>query len=242
MAALVRQYFMEGFYPTGSRSSSNLFLPSGQLIKAVILNGAQPLKGYQPYDSTNGFQTPVPLSSGVLGYDNQQGYGRAILQTSLSLSNSGFRMKNIVFDRVLIYDSQVHNVFITIDSTNCDALDFSVTISWADPPAVDGCINCSLNDLDLTVYRAFGDLRTYYGNGGTGTTKDYKNNVERVRISGVSNGSYRVTVAASNLAISPQYYSIVMAGCPVYKSRSGYNQNVCPCPPGTTCSYACTQP
>jgi len=236
-AALIRQYFMEGFYPTGSRSSSNVFLPSGQLIKAVILNGAQPLAGYQPYN--NGFQTPVPLSSGTLGYDNQQGYGRVILQTSLALSYSGVRMKNIIFDRVQISDYQVHQIFITIDSTNCDSKDFSVIISWADPPAVDGCTSCSLNDLDLTVSTS--GSQTYYGNGGT--SKDYKNNVERVRISKVSDGDLTVTIAASNLATSTQNYSLVMAGCPVYKSRSGFNgQSLCPCPPSTTCYYSCPQP
>jgi hypothetical protein len=242
LAALVRQYFMDGFYPTGSSSSSNVYLPSGQLIKAVILNGAQPLNGRQPYDSSNGgFQNPVPLPSGSAGYDNQQGYGRAVLRTSLPLSNIGFRMQAVIFDRVMIQDKQIQNIFLAIDSTNCDATDFSVTVSWADPPAVDGCLSCSINDIDLTVYRQFGDYATYYGNGGTG--KDSKNNVERVRISNVSNGSYKVTVTASNLAISPQNYSIVMTGCPIYKSRTGYNyQSLCPCPPGSTCSYGCPKP
>lgn len=240
MAALVRQYFMEGFYPTGSRNSSNLFLPSGQLIKATLLNGAQPLVGYQPFNfDTGAFETPVSLLSGNLGYDNQQGYGRAILQPSLSLFSSGFRIRNIVFDRVQISNNQVHNIFIMIDSTNCDASVFSATITWADPPAVSGCVNCLLNNLDLTVRREYGDFRTYYGNGG----EDNKNNVERARITDASNGLYSVTVTASNLAISPQKYSIVMAGCPVYKYRSGFNgQKVCPCPPDQACSYQCPQP
>lgn len=241
MAALIRQYFMDGFYPSGSKISLNSFLPSGQLIKAVILNGAQPLNGCQPYDPNYGFRNPVTLPSGSSGYDNHQGYGRAILQTALPLSNSGVRMKAIAFDRVIIEDNQVHNTFITIDSTNCDATDFSVTISWADPPALDGCQACSINDIDLVVYRQFGDYGSFYGNGGS--EKDGVNNVERVRISNASNGLYKVVVTASNLAISPQFYSIIMTGCPVYKSRNGYNyQSLCPCPPDTTCSYICPKP
>lgn len=36
-AALVRQYFIEGWYPTGAAVSSSGFIPSGALIKAVLL-------------------------------------------------------------------------------------------------------------------------------------------------------------------------------------------------------------
>ena len=39
-AALVRQYFLEGFYPGGSAKSGAGFAPSGALVKAVLLGGA----------------------------------------------------------------------------------------------------------------------------------------------------------------------------------------------------------
>lgn len=35
-AALVRQYFTDGFYPTGSKVAGNVFLPSAPLLKAII--------------------------------------------------------------------------------------------------------------------------------------------------------------------------------------------------------------
>ena len=35
MIALVRQYFVEGFYPTGSKQIRSAFLPSAALLKAV---------------------------------------------------------------------------------------------------------------------------------------------------------------------------------------------------------------
>lgn len=41
-AAIVRQYFEDGYYPTGERNPSDAIdNPSGALIKAVLINGAQ---------------------------------------------------------------------------------------------------------------------------------------------------------------------------------------------------------
>jgi hypothetical protein len=48
MVTLIHQYFRDGFYPSGSWISSNLFSSSGQLIKVVIWNDARPLNGYPP--------------------------------------------------------------------------------------------------------------------------------------------------------------------------------------------------
>lgn len=36
-AALLRQYFVQGFYPTGAAVSASGFTPSGPLLKAVVL-------------------------------------------------------------------------------------------------------------------------------------------------------------------------------------------------------------
>ncbi len=42
-AALVRQYFLNGFYPSGKANASATYAPSGALLKAVLLGGAQHL-------------------------------------------------------------------------------------------------------------------------------------------------------------------------------------------------------
>lgn len=54
-ALLARQYFAEGWYPTGAPLLANAFNPSGALIKAVLIGQADPA-GY-----TQGF-----LSSALL--------------------------------------------------------------------------------------------------------------------------------------------------------------------------------
>ena len=75
-AALVRQYFLEGFYPTGFRNASDSFSPSGALIKAILVNGAEGL------DYINDGEKSTNTKKG----DNNQGYGRIQLSNSLSFN------------------------------------------------------------------------------------------------------------------------------------------------------------
>ena len=42
-AALLRQYFLEGFYPSGGANPGDAHQPSGALLKAVMLGGAEHL-------------------------------------------------------------------------------------------------------------------------------------------------------------------------------------------------------
>lgn len=42
-AALVRQYFTDGFYPSGRATPADALTPSGALIKAVMIAGACPV-------------------------------------------------------------------------------------------------------------------------------------------------------------------------------------------------------
>ena len=39
-AALVRQYFLNGFYPSGTATPSSAFYPSGVLVKAIMLGAS----------------------------------------------------------------------------------------------------------------------------------------------------------------------------------------------------------
>eukprot|EP00588_Corethron_pennatum_P009647 CAMPEP_0194272156 /NCGR_PEP_ID=MMETSP0169-20130528/5782_1 /TAXON_ID=218684 /ORGANISM="Corethron pennatum, Strain L29A3" /LENGTH=643 /DNA_ID=CAMNT_0039014745 /DNA_START=146 /DNA_END=2074 /DNA_ORIENTATION=+ len=63
-ALILRQYFMDGFYPTGTKNPGDAFTPSGYLIKAAILNSGRTVLGRDnggsshpstPYDETQGF-------------------------------------------------------------------------------------------------------------------------------------------------------------------------------------------
>lgn len=68
-AALVRQYFQEGWYPSGSRTPSHALDPSAALVRALLLGGAQAMGGVEA-----GTGLPLDPPPSFL-----QGFGRAQL-------------------------------------------------------------------------------------------------------------------------------------------------------------------
>ena len=76
-AALVRQYFEDGYYPCGSLGCNESLSPSGSLVKTVLLDDAQELLGIQ---NGSRIESTSP-------YDNSQGMGRINLLSSLPLLN-----------------------------------------------------------------------------------------------------------------------------------------------------------
>ncbi|KAL7526216.1 hypothetical protein ACHAXR_001376, partial [Thalassiosira sp. AJA248-18] len=74
-AAIVRQYFEQGYYPTGVKNENDIMPnPSGALIKAVLMNGAQFMNGVD--NGGSGVTDVKP-------YDNNQNFGRLALQYSV---------------------------------------------------------------------------------------------------------------------------------------------------------------
>jgi subtilisin family serine protease len=65
-AALIRQYFEEGWFPCGTKGCGRAISPCGALVKAVLANGAQSLKGVQKVPSG-------PITEELSDYDNGQG-------------------------------------------------------------------------------------------------------------------------------------------------------------------------
>lgn len=74
--AIIRQYFMDGFYPSGARGNAP-YLPSGPLMKAVMLGGACDMQG-----NTEQY---LPLEDSP---SMRQGFGRFCLCNALKLLNN----------------------------------------------------------------------------------------------------------------------------------------------------------
>lgn len=68
-AALVRQYFMDGWYPFGVKNASAGFTPSGSLTKATLISGAASMTGFE---ALTGLPIDPPPSF-------RQGFGRVLL-------------------------------------------------------------------------------------------------------------------------------------------------------------------
>lgn len=65
-AALLRQYFTDGFWPTGKANPADAFVPSAALLRAMLIGGAVPIGGVE---ANTGLPVDPPPSS-------RQGFGR----------------------------------------------------------------------------------------------------------------------------------------------------------------------
>ena len=77
-AALVRQYFSDGYYPTGGKVGANALNPKASLVKAVLLNSGQPMDG----SNNQGGQGTTDTAM----YDSNENFGRVNLLKTLRLS------------------------------------------------------------------------------------------------------------------------------------------------------------
>ena len=96
-------------------------------------------------------------------------------------------------------------------SGGCTITTFSVTLVWTDPPGLSGCATCLINDLDLFVIKNGDESITYYPNGLT--TKDSKNNAERVRIIDMYDGDVLEISVTAHTVFNVQNFSLVASGC-----------------------------
>jgi len=203
-AALVRQYFMDGYYPSGEKKNDDSYEPTGSLMKAVLMHGAQFL---------NGVQNEYGQVSTVSPYDNTQNFGRISLTDSLYLKQKEDGKRFHIYDELINYNEVPHVYELVIDTISlpCNTDEFRVTLVWTDPPALSGCTHCLINDLDLVVRNKESGL-VYFPNGKS--EPDVDNNAERVIVNNVRNGDiFQISVIAKNLAFDTQRYSLVISGC-----------------------------
>ncbi|MGH9400316.1 MAG: S8 family serine peptidase, partial [Thermoanaerobaculia bacterium] len=200
-AALLRQYFADGFYPTGVATASNRFDPPAPLVKAVLLNGTLPL--------------------GVFGA-SADGWGRVFLDNNLFFSGDA---------RALRVWSVANTQGLTTGQSSSYTVNVAAgqelraTLVWFDPEGTPGAGLALVNNLDLSVS---GGSLAYLGNvfdgagvSVTGGAADTRNTVEQVRLTAPAAGTYMITVTAAGVPgngrpyTNRQGYALVVsaAGC-----------------------------
>jgi hypothetical protein len=196
MAALVRQFYTDGFYPTGAAVTANRFTPTGALVKATMLNSTEVMTG-----TGTG---PVP--------NNCQGWGRVLLDDSLFFTGDARRLF-VADDAGFPQGGAGQTKTFTFNVTAGQSL--RVTLAWTDFPSTPAAAINLNNDLDLTVS---GPSGTFLGNvfsasqSTTGGAADRRNNVEQVRLNAPAAGTYTVTVRANNVPSSAQPFALVVSG------------------------------
>lgn len=196
LADLVRQYFEDGWYPSGSADPAAATTPSGAFIKGLLINSGRDMAA----------AGPIP--------DDCQGWGRVTLDDVLYFAGDGRRLwvRDDPQGFALGTSGVQHDFVLEVDSASEP---LKVTLTWTDfpsTPAADPHLN---NDLDLEVT---GPLGTFLGNvfadgeSVTGGSPDRLNTVEQVLFSAPLPGEYVVTVRSFNVPDGPQPYALSVTG------------------------------
>ena len=195
MAALVRQYYTDGFFPTGAAVAANRFTPSAALVKATMLNSTKVMTG---------------TGTGAVP-NNCQGWGRVLLDDTLFFTGQA-RTLFATDDPGFAQGANGQIKTFTVQVARPGA---ARDLAWTDFPSTPAAgVNLD-NDRDLTVSGASG---TFLGNvfansqSTTGGTADRRNNVEQVTILAPAAGSYTITVRAFNVPSSAQPFALVVSG------------------------------
>lgn len=203
-AALVRQYYTDGFYPSGARNAANAFAPSAALMKATLIAAARPAPWRK--EGQNLVEAlPVP--------SHEQGWGFPVLDDALYFAGDTREMK--VAD-VPLASGLAGGASSTVRVRAKAGTPLKAVLVWTDPPGtVRGVSDTTpqlVNDLDLTV-------------SGVAITPDRLNNVEVVSIAEPAAGTYDITVKAHRLGFgTKQSYALVITGdfddAPVLRRRA----------------------
>lgn len=236
-AVAIREYFMRGFYPRGYASSSDAFIPSGALLKAMLVHSGQDIS----YSlSNNGATTPIgPAPSNTVGYGRVElgkvlNFGQSS-STKITLFVIGAAFKqykttknyyvynDTTFDYGSYSDTQSQDapLYVSLEKTGASySVDFSsaectlrtscrirITMAYSDVVASSNSYQVMCNRLDLQIASASGYVFKPI-------LPDYTTagTVQTVYINAAeSNMNYTATVTASFL-YSSQSFAMVITG------------------------------
>lgn len=208
-AALVRQYYTEGWHPTGTPAATDVMTtPSAALIKATLIAGTTPL--------TN---EPAPPA-------RRQGWGRVHLDNALYFE--GDSRRTIVHDVESAFATAADDPhqFEFFSRGDAGAGDLVFVLCYTDYPGTPGVLPVLVNDLDLEVIGPDGafhrgnsfDPETGFSR--PGGSADRRNNVEVIRLP-PAHGVYTIRIAPASLTMAGQGFALVAAGDIIDAAEAG---------------------
>jgi uncharacterized protein (TIGR03437 family) len=233
-ALLVRQYFTDGYYPSGARNAPDGFNPSNALVKALMLNSGRNMTGrFTASDGANGASGPLPNFG--------QGWGRLALDDALYFTGDRRELKVLadIFNGAMttssaqpapnpaIMTGQTH----TYQLTNVSTVEpLRITLVWSDPKASVNATIALVNNLDLevvdpqgAVYRGNVNFANAYSQPAGSAAFDNRNPVEAVYIQFPQPGTYTVRVIGANVPGNGQMQMLAQPGAQLIDSnRQGY--------------------
>ena len=198
-AALIREYFSKGFYPTG-RATENGMNVTSALVRALLIASATPVtrihtsEGVKSVSQWSGDQGPYA------------GFGVPSLDRVLYFADSPVPTKAMIVNGAV--DQTTPEYVYSVQISPGTAIPTSIVLVWTDPEGRPGSIKQLVNDLDLIV--VLPGNHHLYGNGRS--FADTLNTVEKVVVSPDGNTTLTVVVKSAVLRSSSQAFSLVASG------------------------------
>ncbi len=199
--ALFRQYFTDGYYPTGAAVSGNGFVPTGALLRAMIMNAGVDMTGITGYPS------------------NREGWGRLVGDVSAHFAGDARTLivrdiRNASPESLTTGGSHTWN--FDVDGS---AEQLRVTMTFTDVPATLGATFTPVNNIDLevvapdgvTVYKG-NNFNTSTGVSNVGGSADAINSTEQVHVTNPATGTWTVRVLGTAVNQERQGFGLVITG------------------------------
>ncbi|UCH89313.1 MAG: S8 family serine peptidase, partial [Thermoplasmata archaeon] len=171
------------------------YTPSPALVKAILLNGAEPMPG---------LNWP----------DNNQGWGRMNLPNSLLETQS---KKFLYYDQQDLLETGEE---VTYEFNVAEESNLKIHLVYTDDDGSPNAAKALVNDLDLLVISPSGDSyfgnQFYLGQSIPGGSPDNTNNVEGFQMKNPTIGVWRVTIKGKNVPSGPQDFALFISG-PVWE-------------------------
>lgn len=213
VAALMRQYFELGYYPTGAANAANAFHPSGALVKAALINSAADM-------------------TGISGFPNvSEGWGRVLADNTLYFPGDSRKLMVAQARNSAAGALQTGQSYVLRFRVTNSAIPLKATLAYHDAPASVNASLAPVNNLDLDATPLGGP--TYLGNifvngvSANGGTPDAINNLEQVLFNAPQPGAWLIRVQAPAVNVGPQGFGLVVSGpiealCPADFNGDGF--------------------
>lgn len=198
MGVIYRQYFMQGYHPTGVATPADAFTPSGALLKAMLINSAVRITS----------QTSYP--------DNRAGWGRLLAERAVYLPGDSRTL--VVRDALnagagALTTGQSRTVRFVVQP---GSEDLRITMAFHDAPGAASSANPVVNNLNLSTIAPGGAalLGNVFSGGWSagGGSPDAINNVEQIMVQTPTPGVWFARIDAAAVNVGQQGYGLVITG------------------------------
>ncbi|MBL8888066.1 MAG: S8 family serine peptidase [Phycisphaerales bacterium] len=203
-ASLIRQYFTDGFYPTGAKVPGNSLVPSGALLRAMLVNSAVDMTTY-----------PSPNK---LPPNTNEGFGRILLDNSIFLAGDARKLLIKDIRRTAGDALSTGSTSTTSFRVQSNSQILRITMAFTDAPATIPTSFAPVNNINLRVIDPSGNV--YLGNvinattgqSQTGGTADAINSIEHFLLNAPAVGTWRAEVVGATVNVGTQGFGLVITG------------------------------